>query len=258
MSIGSEEDLLGLKRIGRIVALALREMKRSLRPGVTTQQLDNVGRRLLESYGARSAPEITYAFPAATCICVNDEVAHGIPGERVIRAGDLVHLDVSAVLDGYFADTGASVPVPPVAPETHRLCLSTQRALRCAIATARAGRLFNSLGRAVEAEARRGGFKIIRNLAGHGLGKSLHEYPDGLVNFYNPADRRRFSAGLVVAIEPFLSTGATEAHKAEDGWTEKTADGSLAAQYEHTVVVTRRSSSRGFDQPPPQLTPARP
>ncbi len=240
MSIESEADLAGLKRIGRIVALALRQMKQLLRPGVTTAELDDAGRRLLEHHGARSAPELTYDFPAATCICVNDEVAHGIPGDRVIEPGDLVHLDVSAELDGYFADTGASVPVPPVAPETHRLCLSAKRALKRAIATARAGRRFNTLGRAVEAEARRGGFKIIRNLAGHGLGKSLHEYPDGLVSFYNSTDRRKFHAGLVVAIEPFLSTGATEVQKADDGWTEKTLDGSLTAQYEHTVVVTRK------------------
>ncbi len=240
MSIRSEKDLAGLKRIGRIVALVLHEMQRLLRPGITTRELDDAGRRLLEHHGARSAPELTYDFPAATCICVNDEVAHGIPGDRVIEPGDLVHLDVSAELDGYFADTGASVPVPPVAQEVHRLCLSTKRALKRAIATARAGRRFNTLGRAVEAEARRGGFKIIRNLAGHGLGKSLHEYPDGLVSFYNPTDRRKFSAGLVVAIEPFLSTGATEVRKADDGWTEKTPDGSLTAQYEHTVVVTRK------------------
>ena len=240
MSIGDEKDLEGLKRIGRIVALALREMKSFVLPGITTAELDDVGRRVLESHGARSAPEISYDFPAATCICVNDEVAHGIPGDRVIEDGDLVHLDVSAELEGYFADTGASVPVPPVTPEIQRLCLSTQRALRRAIATARAGRRFNTLGRAVEAEARRGGFKIIRNLAGHGLGKSLHEYPEGLVSFYNSADRRRFSAGLVLAIEPFLSTGATEVEKADDGWTEKTPDGSLTAQYEHTVVVTRK------------------
>ncbi len=240
MPIETEKDLAGIKRVGRVVALALREMRKLVRPGVTTGELDDVGRRLLESHGARSAPETVYSFPAATCICVNDEVAHGIPGERVIRAGDLVHLDVSAELGGYFADTGASVPVPPVAPETHRLCLSAQRALRRAIVTARAGRRLNTVGRAVEAEARRGGFKIIRDLAGHGLGKSLHEYPDGLVNYYNPADRRRFSVGLAVAIEPFLSTGATEVQIADDGWTEKTPDGSLAAQYEHTVVVTRK------------------
>lgn len=240
MSIGSEKDLEALGRTGRVVALALREMKAFLRPGVTTQELDDVGRQVLERHGARSAPQLTYDFPGATCICVNDEVAHGIPGDRVIQPGDLVHLDVSAELEGYFSDTGASVPVPPVAPEVHRLCLSAQRALKRAIATARAGRRFNTLGRAVEAEARRGGFKIIRNLAGHGLGRSLHEYPDGLVSFYNPADRRKFSAGLVVAIEPFLSTGATEAKKADDGWTEKTPDGSLTAQYEHTIVVTRK------------------
>lgn len=240
MSIETEEQLTGLRRIGRIVARVLREMQSALRPGVTTAELDEIGRRRLDHFGAAPAPALTYGFPAATCISVNDEAAHGIPGDRVIRAGDLVNIDVSAELDGYFADTGASLPVPPVREQTQRLCLSTKRALRRAVATARAGRRFNTIGRAVEAEARRGGFKVIRNLCGHGLGRGLHEYPDGLASVYDPADRRRFSPGLVVAIEPFLSTGATEVARAADGWTEKTPDGSLTAQYEHTVVITRK------------------
>ncbi len=242
MSIESEKDLDGLKRIGRVVALVLREMKQRLRPGITTRELDDVGRRALERFGATPAPALTYGFPAATCISVNDEAAHGVPDDRVVRPGDLVNVDVSAELGGFFADTGASIPVPPVADETHRLCLSTRRALKRAIATARAGRRFNTLGRAVEAEARRGGFRVIRNLAGHGVGRGLHEYPEGLACCYNPGDRRQFSAGLVVAIEPFLSTGATEVRTAANGWTEKTVDGSLTAQYEHTVVVTRKQA----------------
>ncbi len=239
MSIETEEELIGLKRIGRIVARVLREMKEALRPGITTRELDDIGERALARFGAGPAPALTYDFPGTTCISVNDEAAHGIPSDRVIRAGDLVNIDVSAELGGFFADNGASIPVPPIAEPTQRLCLSTKRALRRALATARAGRRFNTIGRAVEAQARRDGFKVIRNLCGHGLGRGLHEYPDGLANVYDRTDRRRFTPGLVVAIEPFLSPSTSEVRRAADGWTEKTVDGSRAAQYEHTVVITR-------------------
>ncbi len=240
MSIESEKDLEGLKRIGRIVALVLREMKEKLRPGMTTAELDDVGRACLERHSARSAPQLMYDFPAATCISVNDESAHGVPGDRVIREGDLVNVDVSAELDGYFADTGASVPVPPVPERTHELCEHARRALERSLVAVRAGKPINVIGRAIESEAKRGGFQVIRNLCGHGLGRSLHEYPGEVSSYYDRDDRRRLTSGMVLAIEPFLSTGATHVETAEDGWTEKTPDGSLTAQYEHTVVVTRR------------------
>jgi len=171
MSIETEEELIELKRIGRIVARVLREMKEALRPGMTTQELDDIGGRALARFGAQPAPALTYRFPGATCISVNDEAAHGIPSDRVIRAGDLVNIDVSAELGGFFADNGASIPVPPIAEATQHLCLSNQRALRRALTTARAGRRFNRIGRAIEAQARHDGFKVIRNLCGHGLGR---------------------------------------------------------------------------------------
>lgn len=240
MAIKTEEELAALKRIGRIVALTLREMRQQVRPGITTAELDEIARKMLDEHGARSAPRLVYDFPGTTCISVNDEAAHGIPGDRVIREGDLVNIDVSAELDGFFADTGATVPVQPVAPEHRRLCAFTRRALRRALEVSRDGRMIQSIGRAVESEARRGGFEVIRNLCGHGVGRSLHEYPDSVTSFYNPKDRRRFTAGLVLAIEPFLSTGATEVETAADSWTQKTPDGSVTAQYEHTVVITRK------------------
>ncbi len=240
MSIESEEDLRGIKRIGRIVGLVLKQMKEKVCPGMTTRELDEIGRAALERMSARPAPALMYDFPAATCISVNDESAHGLPGDRIIEAGDLVNIDVSAEHNGYFADTGASVPVPPVAARTQNLCDFSRRALERAITSVRAGKPLNLIGRAIESEARRGGFQVIRNLAGHGLGRSLHEYPENLASFYDRADKRRFTSGLVIAIEPFLSTGATLVETANDGWTEKTTDGSLTAQYEHTVVVTRR------------------
>jgi methionyl aminopeptidase len=242
MSIGSDKDVVGLRRIGRIVALAVREMSKHIRPGITTAELDEVGRAFLHKCGARSAPKLVYNFPGTTCISVNDEAAHGIPGNRIVRAGDLVNLDVSAELDGYFADTGATIPVPPISPISAKLCQCTQAALNRAIATVQVGAPINLIGKAVEAEARRCGFSVIQELGGHGVGRSIHEEPSGVLNYYEPRDRRRLTAGLVFTIEPFLSTGATYVVTSTDRWTLKTPDGSLTAQYEHTLIVTRRGS----------------
>src|SRR5215467_1555926 len=153
MSIETANDLVSLMRIGRIVGLTLQEMRSKVRPGMTTSELDAIGAEFLARHGARPAPNLVYNFPGATCISLNDEAAHGIPGDRVIREGDLVNIDVSAELDGYFADTGATVPIPPISPLQQRLCDCTQAALNRAIDAARAGQPFNSIGRAVEAEA---------------------------------------------------------------------------------------------------------
>lgn len=239
MSIDGEDDLHGLRRIGRIVARTLRLMMGQVEPGMRTDELDAIGRRELEHHGAKAAPSLVYDFPGTTCISVEDEAAHGIPGPRVLRQGELVNIDVSAELDGYFADTGASMAVGDVTRQKQRLCQTTQRALHSALRVARAGRPMNGIGKAIQSQARRGGFNVIKNLAGHGVGRSIHEYPDGLTSYCDPTDRRRFGHGLVVAIEPFLSTGAEWVERAADGWTEKTTDGSVTAQFEHTVVVTR-------------------
>lgn len=239
MSIEDDDDLEALKRIGRICALTLDTMKNAVEPGITTAELDAIGGEVLASKGARSAPQLVYDFPGVTCISINDEVAHGIPGDRKVEPGDLVNIDVSAELDGYFADTGSSFPVPPVDKTIDLLCRHGRRALRKALGAARAGKPMNGIGRAIEAEARRGGFQVITNLAGHGVGRSIHEYPDGLVSYYEKSDKRKFSPGLVVAIEPFLSTGAREVTTADDGWTQIAPDGSRTVQYEHTVVITR-------------------
>jgi methionyl aminopeptidase len=239
MTIESEKDLDGLKKIGLIVAEALREMKKSLRPGMTTAELDAVGEAFLRKHGARSAPVLVYHFPGATCISVNDEAAHGIPGERVVQPGDLVNIDVSAELDGYFADTAATVAVPPVESHRQKLTRSAQRALYHALDAARAGQPINAIGRAIETEARRGGFSVLMDLGGHGVGRSIHELPHNVSCYYNRLDRRRLSEGLVITIEPFLTTGANHVVTQSDGWTLKTNDGSLSAQFEHTLVVTR-------------------
>ena len=238
MVVDSEKDLRALRRIGEIVAQALEHMKANLHPGMTTAELDAIGGAFLQAHRAHSAPILVYNFPGETCISINDEAAHGIPGERVIQPGELVNIDISAELDGYFADTAATVPVPPVQPLQQRLCECTQQALMEAINSARAGQPMSVIGRAIEQRANRCGFRIIRNLGGHGVGRSIHEEPRFIYNYENPADQRIMVEGQVITIEPFFSTGADMVVTAKDGWTLRTPDGSLSAQYEHTLVVT--------------------
>lgn len=235
MTIEDDDDLSGVSRIGRVVAEARDAMLAACAPGVSTADLDAVGREVLARHGARPAPP-TVGFPAATCISVNDEAAHGIPSARSLRDGDLVNVDVSASLDGYWADTGASRAVGTVHPRAQQLLEATRLANRDALAAARSGRPLRHIGRAVERRARRHRCSVIENLCGHGVGRGLHE-PPSVPGWEDPDDPTVLWEGLVLAIEPFLSTGATWAVLAPDRWTLRTP-GHLSAQFEHTVVVT--------------------
>lgn len=206
---------------------------------MTTAELDDIGRELLAGHGARSAPKITYDFPGYTCISVNEEAAHGVPGARVIEAGDLVNIDVSAEKDGYFADTGGSFVVPPANDLQRHLLHSTRLALDNACDEARAGRPLNRIGRAIQKVAKKNGLRILRDLCSHGTGRKLHESPAQIQGYYDPRDRRVLHDGLVMTIEPFLSTRSTSVTEADDGWTLVTEHGNLSAQFEHTMVITR-------------------
>ena len=239
MTIESQGDIDGIMNAGRVVARVRDTMLSAVEPGMTTAELDELGGALLERLGARSAPRVTYNFPGATCISINEEAAHGIPGKRIIQAGDIVNIDVSAELEGYFADTGGTIVVPPVTKIKARLCHATQLALKHALAEARAGAPINRIGKAIQRTAKSHGFKTIRNLAGHGIGRSLHEEPDGIVSYFDRHDTRRLRLGQVIAIEPFLSTKSTAVTEADDGWTLVGHPANLSAQYEHTIIVTR-------------------
>lgn len=239
MTVETEQDLAALREIGRIVAGTLKHMLARVEPGMTTLELDHIGRDLLEREGARSAPKVTYDFPGYTCISVNEEAAHGIPGARVIQPGDVVNIDVSAEKSGYFADTGGTCVVPPGNPVKEKLLRATQQALQAAVGASRADRPINGIGRAIQKVARRTGFKTIKNLAGHGVGRGLHEAPREIHNYYEPRDRRILREGMVLAIEPFLSTRARWVEELEDGWTLAAAPGNYSAQFEHSLVVTR-------------------
>lgn len=239
MTIENDEDIAGLMHVGRIVAACLQHMGAALEPGMTTRELDEIGEAFLARHGAQSAPRVTYSFPGATCISVNEQVAHGIPGDRRVEAGDLVNVDVSACARGYFADTGGTFQVPPYTPETTRLCLATRRALADAMHEARAGAALNRIGRAIERRARKAGFEVIRDLCSHGVGRALHEEPAQIYGYYEPRDRRILREGQVITIEPFLTTGGPHVTQDADGWTLLTRPSARAAQYEHTMIVTR-------------------
>jgi methionyl aminopeptidase len=239
MTIGSEDELKKLKVAGRLVARTLKAMGEALEPGITTRELDGIGRRMLELEGARSAPELTYGFPGATCISIGPDVAHGIPDDRPIAAGDLVNIDVSAEVDGFFGDTGASFAVPPVAPRIDRLCRDGRRALWTGIRAVKAGGELAAIGRSIEAFAEQNRYSLIKNLASHGVGGALHEDPKEIPTWHEPAERRRIGEGLVFTIEPFLSLGDDWVEETGDGWTLRPLGGHPAVQYEHTLVATR-------------------
>ena len=240
MTIGSEDELEKLRIVGRLVARTLTAMGEALEPGMTTRELDQLGRALLEKEGARSAPEVTYDFPGATCISIGPDVAHGIPGDAVVKAGDLINIDVSAEIDGFFGDTGASFALPPTSARIERLCRDGRRAMWTGIRAVKAGGRLNDVGRSIEGFARKNGYSLVRNLASHGVGRSLHDEPREIATWDDPSDTRRINEGLVFTIEPFLSLGADWVEERPDGWTLYPPGGQPTVQYEHTLVATSR------------------
>ncbi|WP_105374021.1 type I methionyl aminopeptidase [Neorhizobium huautlense] len=241
MVISTEDELAKLKEIGKLCAQAMEAMGKALEPGITTRELDDIGRRMLENAGAQSAPETCYQFPAATCISVNEEVAHGIPGDRVIKAGDLVNIDVSAVKDGFFGDTGASFAVPPVKREIEKLCRDGRRALWTGLQQVKTGKPIAGIGNAIGAFAKKNRYTLITNLSSHGIGRSLHEEPKEVPTWPDSDEDRILEEGLVLTVEPFLSLGANWAEDGGNGdvWTLYSDPKAPTVQYEHTVVVTR-------------------
>lgn len=238
MTIDGPEQLEKLREIGGICRDVLAAMGAKVAPGVTPRELDNMAGEMLAARGAKSAPMLAYDFPGHTCISVGDAIAHGIPSDVPLREGELVNIDVSAAKDGFFGDTGASFPVGKVAPELLQLLESTKAAQRKAMFAARAGQPVNVVGKAVEKEAKKHGFKIIEGLNGHGVGSWIHEDPS-VPNIYYPSERTRLKEGQVMTIEPFLATKSHQYVEDDDGWTLRLAQGGFGAQFEHTFVVTK-------------------
>ncbi|HWM89173.1 MAG TPA: type I methionyl aminopeptidase [Thermoanaerobaculia bacterium] len=238
MTISSREDLAGMCHVGQVVGLTIQEMKAAARPGMTTAELDRVGADFLRRHGARSAPREAYDFPGFTCLSLNEEVVHGIPGPRRIQPGDVLKIDVTAELGGYVADAAVTVTLPPVAPKARKLRRCAEAAFEKALGAARAGNRVSEIGRAVDTEVRRHGFRVLRDLAGHGVGRQIHE-PPSVPNYFDWRNLDELEDGMVLAIEPMLSAEAARIVTEADGWTIRTHNRCLAAHYEHTVVVTK-------------------
>lgn len=236
MRIETQGDLEGIQRIGQICGLTLQHMLKHVEPNITTAELDRIGAEFLQRHNAKSAPITAYNFPGWTCISVNEETAHGIPSSRIIRAGDVVNIDVSAVCEGYWADTGASMLVPPLNTKHKRLLDHTKEALYAGIQQAKAGARVYEISRAIEGVARRERYNIIKELHGHGVGKHIHEDPT-IPNYFARQYDDLLVEGLVITIEPFFNLGRGRIKTAKDNWTLYTADRTISAQFEHTVIV---------------------
>jgi methionyl aminopeptidase len=237
MSIDDPQELEGLRRAGAVVAATLRDVRARVRPGVTTAELDAAADRVFDAHGARSGPRLDYGFPGTICISVDAEAVHGIPGPRALREGELVKLDVTAELDGYYADACVTVPVGSVAPRERRLISAAAAGLRRGIAAATAGAPLNAIGSAVEHAVVARGFCVCSELTGHGIGRRIHE-PPTVANVFDPAASEPLTPGLVITVEPIIAAGRGAVIAMRDGWTVRTADGSPVAHAEHTIVVT--------------------
>jgi methionyl aminopeptidase len=239
MSITKESELVGMKKASEAVAQTLKEMRNYAQPGMTTRQLDLYGAKILSNFGAKSAPYLTYGFPGWTCISVNNEFCHGIPSDkRILKAGDLINIDVSAELNGFWADNGGSFVLGEDLNRHQKLIDVSKQILHKAIHNIKAGVRIADIGHLIETEAKKRGYKVIRNLAGHGIGRSLHEAPSEIANYRDRFNLSRFKKNSVVAIETFISTNSSYAETLKDGWTMVGNKGGFMAQHEHTIVVT--------------------
>lgn len=228
-----------MRKVSEAVAIALKKMRDYAQPGMTAREVDEFGGEILRSLGARSAPRLTYGFPGWTCISVNNEIAHGIPSDKkILQEGDLVNIDVSAELNGYFSDNGGSFVLGEDIHQHQALVDASKDILYKAVQYIKVGVRVADVGKLIETEARKSGYTVIRNLAGHGVGRSLHEAPDDILNCYVRFNRARFKKNAVVAIETFISTNSYIANQSSDGWTLIGNKGGFVAQHEHTIMVT--------------------
>lgn len=239
MTINTPEELAGMKKVCEVVGETLRKMREHAKVGMSTKELDDFGKEILESYGAQSAPKKEYDFPGWTCISVNQEACHGIPSPRkILKEGDLVNVDVSAELDGYFGDNGGSFILGEDLQNLSPLVEASHEILLAAISKIKGGVKISALGGFIQNQARLRGYATIHNLTGHGIGRKLHEAPTEIPNFKDRMNMKRFRKNTVVAVETFISTNAKMVYQMADGWTMQANDGSFVAQHEHTLLIT--------------------
>ena len=237
ITIKSSEELVAVRRAGKVVAAVHEAIKQALRPGLTTKELDIIAEREIRKHGAIPTFKGYFGFPASICVSLNEEIVHGIPGNRVIRAGDIIKLDVGATLDGYIGDAAVSLPVGEISRDAMDLIEATKISLDQGIKAAMPGNRTGDIGAAVEAYAISRGYSVVREYVGHGVGRFLHEDPQ-IPNYGTPGMGHLLRPGMVIAIEPMLNIGKAATRVLDDQWTVVTEDSSLSSHFEHTVIIT--------------------
>ncbi len=233
----SKEEIAKMRKAGRVVAEMHEKCIAAAKPGVTTLELDKVAREVLERRGARSNFLNYHGFPAVICTSPNDVIVHGIPGDYILDEGDILSLDCGAIIEGYHGDAAVTIPIGPVTEDAARLMKTTEESLYAGIEQIRDGHRLTDIGHAVQTVAEAAGFSVVREYVGHGIGTAMHEEPQ--IANYGPAGHGiKIRVGHVFAVEPMVNMGGPGTVLMDDGWTVKTADGSLSAHFEHTIAVT--------------------
>lgn len=236
MSADTPEQVARLRAAGALVRAIIDALSAAAKPGVTTGELDDLAAEMMAASGARSGPILTYRYPGSICLSVDDEIVHGIPGDRVLEEGQLLTIDVALELNGYHADAASTVAIGPADPRDERLMAAARAALKAGIRAARPGATLKDVGEAVERVTQTRGFRVVRELTGHGIGRAMHEEPT-VYNWPAPSARQRLKPGLVFTIEPMIVAGDPAIAVQGDGWTVSTIDGSRSAHEEHTIMV---------------------
>jgi methionyl aminopeptidase len=237
ISLKKDQELALMRKAGRLVALTLQEVVAAVKPGVTTKELDRIAEKFIRSYGGEPAFKGYNGYPATLCVSVDDQVVHGIPGKRLLREGQIVSLDVGAIVEGFYGDSAITVPVGRVSQEAELLMRITRESLGKAIEKAVVGNRLSDISHAVQAHAEGYGLSIVKDYVGHGIGRAMHEAP-AVPNFGPPNRGLKLAAGMTLAIEPMVNFGSCEVETLLDNWTVVTVDGSLSAHFEHTIAIT--------------------
>lgn len=237
ISIKNDEEIRLMKEAGRIVAVVLNELKNYAQVGIETQELDEKARRLIKSFGGKPAFLGYRGYPYAICVSLNSEVVHGFPSDQSIKVGDIISLDLGVEIDGFLADAAITFGIGRVDPENQRLIKATEEALYIGLAQAKEGNYLGQIGSSIEEHVKKEGFSVVREFVGHGIGKNLHEGPS-IPNYSLPITTPLLKKGMTLAIEPMVAYGKGDIYITSNGWTAKTKDGSIAAHFEHTVLVT--------------------
>jgi methionyl aminopeptidase len=237
ITIKTSAEIDAMRQAGRIVGEILKQLPEKIRPGITTQSLDQWAEKFIRSKGALPAFKGYQGFPATLCTSINEQVVHGIPGPRVLKDGDLLSVDVGVKLDGWYGDGAWSFPVGKVDPESERLMKVTRESLELGVAQAKPGNRLSAIGHAIQTHVEAAGFSVVRDFVGHGIGRQLHEEPQ-VPNYGEPDQGVRLRAGMVLAIEPMVNAGGFGVRILNDDWTVVTRDGTRSAHFEYTVALT--------------------